>query len=218
MVSQVNQPQILHEGRVWLSHRMVSAYPPRLSPTHSIRGPTLPLELVDRIAHKILYQNELLPLAAANSTFYAIIYSFHLRCREVKCCINDGSMWDWLEENPRRLDGVRFLELHDLPQTYRLPPPSSKDTPLNKRLLPPGLVLRMKGLVSFGWNKPLVPAGLGKLGVSLYEDEIWSSLQLLLRLEHVAARGEGFACGACAKQEGLTVSKVSCQEPSFPPG
>lgn len=176
-------------------------------------SPTLPLELVDRIAHKILLPHDLCPLAAANSTFHAIIYSFHLRCREISCCIDDGSMWDWLEENPRRLRGVRFLHLRYLPQTFRNPPSTYGESPLNKRLLPPLLISQMDGLVSFDWDMytPLTLVGLGRREISRYQNEIWSRLALLSCLEGVTANGE-FPCDGCARREGSDVSTVRRQQ------
>lgn len=116
--------------------------------------PALCPELLDLIADEVHCSHDLAQLALANKTLRDVVCPMHIDFRVIECALDDGSMWELLEANPRHIARVRTLKVHvtsmqKSPGISRNPP---RGLSLNKkRILPLELLQRMSRLQSFEW-------------------------------------------------------------------
>lgn len=123
-------------------------------------------EVLDLIAAEILHPRDLLPFALTHSIIHNVVLPFHLHYRVIERALDDGSMWEHLEENPRRLENVRFLRLHVPENVYgpggawfhndtEEPHPTRLPLSPNEgilKILPPHLIAKMTRLHAFSWE------------------------------------------------------------------
>lgn len=194
----------------------------------------LPPEIIDLIVSHLPHPSDLLPLALTHSAIRDIIIPEHLNYRYIDRAVDDGTMWDHLEENPRRLASVRFLTLRAVipgltagaeafeglegvaPRLPRFPVEASLC------VLPPGLLSQMKNLLSLNWQDHSMnntwiknPRSFtSALDFVQYQDSLWSALKSSCQsLEELEVR-VSLCAGLCSRDVGQELPVRNLYVPS----
>lgn len=132
--------------------------------------PSLAPEILDLIASEITHPRDLVPFALVHSTFYETAVPHHINWRVVECAIDDGDVWDDLENHARRLQNIRTLKVHVVGrrrladegrEIARNPPRGESEGEANLRILPLELLARMSQLRTFVWRNRTSRWGVG---------------------------------------------------------